>query len=224
MTASGDGKDKTPPAPMAGGAAGGPDAPPERRVALGRADWIEAACAALKAGGVGDVKIDRLAGDLNISRGSFYWHFNSRKELLEAVLKLWDERNTRPFLEVLESPRSEPRYQIMGYFNIWRADSPFDPDLDSAVRDWARLSAEVAEAVRHADDRRLSVLEKLFIRIGYGPTEALVRARASYYHQVGYYALGIRQTPEERAALMPMYFRVLTGFPMPADAGDPPTG
>lgn len=57
-----------------------------------------------------------------------------------------------------------------------------------------------------------------------GPTEALVRARASYYHQVGYYALGIRQTPEERAALMPMYFRVLTGFPMPADAGDPPTG
>ncbi|MDO9526729.1 MAG: TetR/AcrR family transcriptional regulator [Gemmobacter sp.] len=194
----------------------------EKRAALGRADWIEAARNALVSGGITDVKVDRLAVDLGISRGSFYWHFASRADLLAAVLHLWEQRNTRPFLEVVENNQTDPRHQMLAYFDIWRADGSFDPKLDAAVRDWARTAPDVAAAVLDADARRLSVLEVLFLRAGYEPTEALIRARATYYHQIGYFALGIQQTMEERSALLPMYFRVLTGFPIPVKPrGDP---
>lgn len=182
---------------------------------LGPDDWVEAALAALVEGGIGAVRIDPLARRLGVSRGSFYWHFADREALLKALLAAWDSRNTRPFLAVLDPPETAPLTAILRYFEIWRQQRDFDPGLDAALRDWARTAPEVAEAVRGADYRRMAVLETLFLRLGYEPTEALVRARASYYHQVGYYALGIRQSAEERRTLLPVYFRVLTGCPMP---------
>jgi hypothetical protein len=32
-----------------------------------------------------------------------------------------------------------------------------------------------------------------------------------YYHQVGYYAMGVRESRKERRALIPYYRKVLTG-------------
>jgi AcrR family transcriptional regulator len=182
---------------------------------LGPNDWVACALAALVEGGIGAVRIDPLARRLGVSRGSFYWHFTDRDALLKALLAAWDTRNTCPFLQILDLPETPPLVAILRYFEIWRRQSDFDPGLDSAMRDWARTAPEVAEAVRIADDRRMAVLEQLFLRLGYEPVEALVRTRTSYYHQIGYYALGIRQSAEERRALLPMYFRVLTGCPMP---------
>jgi hypothetical protein len=41
--------------------------------------------------------------------------------------------------------------------------------------------------------------------------DAHIRARVTYYHQVGYYALGIRESHKRRLNLMPRYVRALTG-------------
>ena len=42
--------------------------------------------------------------------------------------------------------------------------------------------------------------------------EAMVRARVVYFHQVGYYALGIDESRAERRRLISTYDRILTGF------------
>ncbi|MFD0204826.1 MULTISPECIES: TetR family transcriptional regulator [Saccharothrix] len=39
-----------------------------------REDWMMAALRALARGGVAAVAVDALAGELDITRGSFYWH------------------------------------------------------------------------------------------------------------------------------------------------------
>ena len=59
---------------------------------------------------------------------------------------------------------------------------------------------------------RVDALRRLFVDAGYEADEALVRARITYYHQVGYYTLGIRQTAERRRQLSPIYYKILTGF------------
>ena len=47
--------------------------------------------------------------------------------------------------------------------------------------------------------------------MGYHGLEALMRARITYYHQVGYYALGVRESRKTRRQLLPYYAKVLTG-------------
>jgi AcrR family transcriptional regulator len=187
-----------------------------KRRSLGRQDWVGAAQRSLIGAGISSVKIERLASELGASRGSFYWHFSGHAELLDELLASWVDTNTKPFRKVLETDQDRPLIQALRYSQVWLNGS-FDPDFDAAIRDWARHAGHVAESVRRIDDERVEILILLFERLGYGPTEALVRARTSYYHQVGYYALKVVQTLEERRALFPAYFRVLTGFPIPRE-------
>lgn len=183
---------------------------------LSRADWIAAARRALVEGGVAAVKVDRLAARIAVTRGSFYWHFKSRAELLDALLEEWRHANVEPFLRV-EEGEVPPLLRLKHFFSVWLGGGEFDPDLDSAMRDWARGSRRVAALVRAADATRTDVLRRIFQSLGYAAEEAEVRARVTYYHQVGYYALGIVESRRVREALFPTYFKVLSGF-------DPPEG
>jgi hypothetical protein len=47
--------------------------------------------------------------------------------------------------------------------------------------------------------------------LGAPPNEALVRARILYFHQMGYYALGLKESRHERETLYPIYERLLFG-------------
>ncbi|RAH97793.1 TetR/AcrR family transcriptional regulator [Acuticoccus sediminis] len=180
---------------------------------LSRQSWIDAARAAATAQGIGAVKVGRLAEALGVSRGSFYWHFADRDDLLDALLRDWADETSDPFLRVVGT--GEPIDQIVRYCEVWLFDPTFEPEYDSVIRDWARTDDRVQDVVRGIDTRRLDVLVELFGALGYEAPEADVRARALYYHQIGYYSLKIAQSLEERLELFPVYFRVLIGLPLP---------
>lgn len=177
---------------------------------LGAADWLRAAQKELIAKGMQAVKVDRLARRMRVTRGSFYWHFSSHKDLLEKLLKMWVSTNTRPFERVLQAPLSaEAKFQAI--VDLWISEDQYDPRFDAAVREWARVSAHVARVVRHADEARISVLQRIFVELGYVEPDALVRARIAYFHQVGYYTLGIAESAATRRRLRPYYTRALIG-------------
>jgi AcrR family transcriptional regulator len=182
---------------------------------LGREDWIAAARTELIAGGVNAVKIGRLAKRLRVTRGGFYWHFTSRADLLDELIQSWEISNTAPFERSLTSGsvRDGVR-EFVAIANLWLNEKEYSPAFDTAVRDWARISKAVAAAVRRVDERRIGVLHRIFLDLGFADPEALVRARVAYFHQVGYYTLAISQDRASRVALVPIYVQVLTGLPL----------
>src|SRR5215471_10025288 len=72
-----------------------------------RADWLKAARLALLHRGVAGVRVERLARDLEVTKGSCYWHFRDRAALLETLLCAWEEE-TRLLTDALkrEAPRT----------------------------------------------------------------------------------------------------------------------
>jgi AcrR family transcriptional regulator len=52
-------------------------------------DWIRAGFARLAGEGIEAVRIELLARDLGVSKGSFYWHFQDREELLAKMFARW---------------------------------------------------------------------------------------------------------------------------------------
>jgi AcrR family transcriptional regulator len=182
-----------------------------RRGSLGRQAWLKAAKYALIQEGIGGVEIGKLARKLRATRGGFYWFFTSRKQLLDSLLLGWVQCNTASFDSIIQIPRAKGAAEFQTLCEMWINESGYDPQWDAAIREWARISPRVATVVRRTDDARIEIIQRMFHGMGYKEPEAFIRARVTYFHQVGYYALGVQESREQRLKLMPLYIRILTG-------------
>lgn len=180
------------------------------RQPLGRDAWLDAARAALIEEGTAGVEVNKLAKRLNVTRGGFYWFFDSREQLLDALLDLWAQTSTVLFERVATAANKSGLQKFQALVDLWIAEKDYDPKWDGAVRDWARTSPKVLDTVHAVDEQRIEFIEKVFQDLGYTGKEANVRARVTYYHQVGYYALGVRESRRRRLELLPYYTKILT--------------
>ncbi len=183
-----------------------------RKTRLGREAWLTAAKQALITEGIGGVEIGKLARKLQATRGGFYWFFSSRRQLLNHLLTDWEETNTAALKAIAADPSLDGPGQFKALINMWVSEAGYDSQWDAAIREWARISPRVAQTVRRIDDERIEIIHKLFYNIGYQDPDAFIRARVTYYHQVGYYALDVHESRAARIKLMPLYVRVLTGL------------
>ncbi|MDP6810373.1 MAG: TetR/AcrR family transcriptional regulator [Pseudomonadales bacterium] len=186
--------------------------PPLRAVnRLSPQDWLKAANQRLISGGIDSVKIGPLAEDLGVTRGSFYWHFKDRDHLLGVMLDTWHAESVEMFSGLLQSQDASGMEEFIRLVHLWVDETSFDPDLEAAMRDWARRSDQVSEVVKDVDEERIDFIKRIFLDFGYDDTEAFIRARITYFHQVGYYTIGYNETLDQRMSLLPIYVHVLTG-------------
>jgi AcrR family transcriptional regulator len=134
---------------------------------LGRDEWLRAARLALLRGGVEAVRVAQLARDLGVTKGSFYWHFKDRDELLEMLLAEWE----RELGELLTQPRNETEGGGDGdgvaalmaqLIEQARRSEKGEAPSDAAIFAWASVSPAVAERVNRAEEERLALLGRLF--------------------------------------------------------------
>lgn len=176
-----------------------------------RADWLRAAMDVLVRDGVERVKVLTLSEDMNVSRSSFYWYFGSRQDLLDALLAAWQAKNTAGLIG--QADREAPTITA-AVLNVWHCvvdTNLYDTALDFAVRDWARRSDAVRNALDASDATRLAALAAMFARYGYGQAEAEARARALYFMQLGYDLADPGETVEQRLAWVAEYLLIFTG-------------
>ena len=184
---------------------------------ISKAAWIEAAHQALVSGGVDAVRIMPLARLLGVSRTSFYWYFTDRAALLEAVLELWEAKNTGNLVRRAEAYADTLTEAMFNLFDCWLDDALFDAGLDRAVRGWGHADASVGARVARADATRKAAIIAMFARFGVTGTEAEARAMTVLYTQVGYISMRVEEPFAERIARMPDYAQVYTGQ-MPSEA------
>lgn len=148
-----------------------------------REAWIEAAVEVLGQRGVEAVRVEPLARRLGVTKGSFYWHFADRAELLEAILQTWSARGTDAFIERVEAEGGDPRARLRRLWALTSKDA-LAPEL--AIRDWARHDPEVAARVDDVDTRRLTYLRELLRALPLPRAEAEARGLLLYSLLVGH--------------------------------------
>ncbi len=151
------------------------DGQSDRSSRLTRKDWIDAAWKALAQGSIDTVKVDRLAKDLKVTRGSFYYHFANREDLLDAVLDRWLgllglQEAITPHILALSEPETK-LWAVYEYVirNITGPQSVF-------LRVWARKSRPMLARMQSEDDQRRAHYATLFRDMGFDEAEAGFRA------------------------------------------------
>lgn len=149
----------------------------------GRGDWINAALAALAAGGLEEVRVEPLASRLGVTKGSFYWHFERREDLVAAMLDAWERAGTQAIIDEVEARGGGAEERLR---RLWRRTSGEDGlVVEMAIRDLARRDAGVLERVRRVDDRRVAYLRARFLELGLEPAVAEARSLLLYSLLIG---------------------------------------
>ena len=195
------------------------NAPAPGRRQLQRLDWLQQALELFVAEGIDALRITRLADELGVTRGSFYWHFENREDLIRALVDFWKDKNTPAIIAAVETA-ARLEDGILRFFETCVDSTQFDPRLDLALREWARRSASIRGLVDAEDATRIDVLRAFYARFEYPEPRALIHARVLYYSQIGFYALEVDEPLATRLGYTEAYYECFTGRPLSAAAAD----
>lgn len=151
------------------------------RTQLDRDDWIETANHILATDGVSGLRVEVLAKHCGVTKGSFYWHFKDRQDLLDTVLERWKEGRIRDIEKTTTVPSGQERDQLHYAIEVYGASrNRKGMSVELAVRDWARHDPRAATTVESVDLYRLECTRKLFVAAGMSDAEAKSRSVLLY--------------------------------------------
>lgn len=152
-----------------------------------REDWTREALNLLADGGIAAITIDALCRRLQLTKGSFYWHFTGRQELLSAMADSWATTHTRDVHEALRQSDLDD-WEQLAEVNRLSTEAGYG-NIDRAMRIWADASDETRQAVRSADHEVVRFIEEKFLNLGLAPAEAGTLAKMALATSVGTFAI-----------------------------------
>ncbi len=158
-------------------------------MALSKQDWVRAALFGIADGGTAAVAIEPLAARLGATKGSFYWHFRNREQLIAEALEFWERDGTDEVIDEL-APIADPVERLRRLLEIAIG---YEDDDAAGQADVGLLAAAgdpvVGPVLKRVADKRLDFLECIFCEIGFPAGESRQRARIAYSAFLGWFEL-----------------------------------
>ena len=150
---------------------------------LSREDWLRSALQTMRRSGVDGVKVARLATEMGVTTGSFYWHFKNRRELLDALLEFWEAHMTDAAIEEARRFEGAPRDRIL--FLMRRVMIEDLAGYDLPIWQWAQSDAIAGRVFERALEKRFTFTTWMFRQAGFSSEEAQVRGRMMVVYLMG---------------------------------------
>ncbi len=143
---------------------------------LSRADWLQAALEALGNHGPSHLTIDRLSENLNVTKGSFYAHFENRAVFSRHLIEFWRDKYTTSvstaMRELVNLPPEEKLEQLL--MHVVRLREMYE----LAVRSWVGTEPALKDVLEDVDNIRMSTVRGIFREMGFRGSDLELRTHA----------------------------------------------
>jgi len=187
---------------------------------LTREAWVKAATNLIAQEGVHAVAVEPLAVVLGVTKGSFYWHFKNRDELIHAALEAWEQDQSEDVVARFGAiPDARRRLRVL----LFAAFEDVENGKFFAALAVSSEDRRVQPYLQRATERRLAFGAEAFQALGVSAAEARERALFAYAAYAGYFQL-LRTTPEAVAAVTDLsgYVRRLVEALVPSQGAQRP--
>ncbi len=143
--------------------------------------WAQAALTTITEAGLDAVNVEDLARELGVTKGSFYWHYSSRADLIAAALTLWEQRDTGGYLSEIadiSDPADRLRRLIANAVRLSQRRNVYT--ALSQVE-----SGPVQVVMERVAQQRITFLTGLYADLGLPPQRARLLARLAYATYIG---------------------------------------
>jgi AcrR family transcriptional regulator len=157
---------------------------------LTRDNWLDAAAGEVAAGGFGNLRVLTLSKKLNVTRGSFYWHFKDHEDLVTSFLNRWRDRRLHELLYWKPDVNStgDVQDELKSILELLLTDASRNIrrlQVELAVRDFARRNDYAADLVTEVDAARIDQNCLLLQRISSDPRRVRDLSTLLYVATIG---------------------------------------
>jgi AcrR family transcriptional regulator len=139
--------------------------PDEPELRFHKEAWLRAAIEVLAREGQAKLRVDALASELGLTKGSFYHHFENRDDFVHCLLDYWSRTYTDQIIEEVGAAEGTPEARLL---QVMQGIERRGLDrYDIAFRSWAAQEPSVAKSVRKVDLARYRFIRSLFAEMGF---------------------------------------------------------
>ena len=171
-----------------------------------RESWLKAALTVLSDSGDSSLRIARISKDLNVSNGSFCWHFENREDFLHAIVEYWRELYTKRVKAEAQKAGGSARQQLR--YILEHVTSENLSEFDTAFDGWASHEPAIADQVKKTYQIRWRYIRSLFAEMGFGKDEAEFRTQAF----IGFMKFQPNMSAAARKKLKPEHYEAWITF------------
>ncbi len=167
---------------------------------FGPDDWIQAAQRVLSSRSIDSVRVEVLAKEMGVTKGSFYWHFKDRDDLLQRMLTAWRDAATEQIIFRFENRGLPPRELIRDLLSLpFRGTQAMEAAaVELAIRAWARRDDAARSVLDEVDAKRLTYITQCFRALGFSVNESKCRAFALYSYELSESLLSNQGTAKQK--------------------------
>jgi AcrR family transcriptional regulator len=169
---------------------------------LSRKDWVDCALQKLSEEGIDKVKIAPLARVLAVTKGSFYWHFKDRNDLLQAMLARWEETGSEVVFSEVERVGGGAVRRLKHMSDIIFRRYGDELSFEMALREWGRKDEKIWQIIAKEDERRMDYMRRLFAEIYDDPKIAEAKAWLLFSLYVGEIVIAAPVKKQNREELL----------------------
>tara|TARA_R110002124_G_scaffold266645_1_gene433566 strand:+ start:4456 stop:5118 length:663 start_codon:yes stop_codon:yes gene_type:complete len=202
----------------------------KKRNRLSKDIWLKHTLSKIGEVGVAGIQIETLAKELNVTKGSFYWHFQDRETLLYETLSYWYISATKAIGLAGKRDFDDPLDRLRYFFTLAlnrRHDVP-GGSVERALQEWARVSEIAAETTRRVDQDRISLIADAYIELGKSEHQALQTATMALAQIIGLNILSRSQSKRYHAqdtkAFLAVFLPATVGQELPKKDSNNTTG
>lgn len=173
----------------------------ETMARLSKNDWLKEGFKILKEFAQHKIRILYLCERLQVTRGSFYHHFKSINDYIEALMKKWEQEYTLEFIE--EANKGNTPFDQLQILNAMIFQN--EQTIEASIRSWGFYHEIVGHYLQRVDETRIHYLRDIFVNAGLEEEKALMCAKLEYASLIGIQQLYPKKFDDEVKALCDLY-------------------
>lgn len=150
-------------------------------------DWVKHGFEAFAEQGMAGINVEKIAASIGCNKSSFYWHFRSKKEFVDEVIRYWVKHDTEEIIAATEAG-SSAKEKFLKLLELAFAEDGY-VDFNFYLKRLARTRKDIADLVRDIDNKRMDYVRDLFVEMGMTKNEAAFRSSLLYKYLIGYHEM-----------------------------------
>jgi len=149
--------------------------------------WIKLGYETFAQQGITGIVIEKMARELKVNKSSFYWHFKTKKDFIDAIVLYWIYTETEAIIKQAEKSKNINEkwnnFLIIAFKN--------DPYLEFIfhLKRYAVKQREIQVIIDEIDKKRLAFVSDLLEELGYSKQEAITKSSIFYKYLIGYHEM-----------------------------------